>query len=146
MRGIQVADETKRASVTIRRWHQNDGINEFRHYGIKARRCVYMRKLIFSPNKACASRISVYCTRCAMGENLQLLVAWQWNRDYWFAFLAADTSRHNKTCHWLHPINCVFHQLSRISVPFIRLTKLVCHTVVTIPWNNLICFRYLIIK
>lgn len=121
-------------STTTRRWCRNDGIRETISPlwdQSAALRC--MRKLIFSPNKACASRISVYCTRCAMYENLQLLVARQWNRDYWSASL--DTRRHDETRCRLHPMNCVFHQLSRISFPFPRLIKLIRHgSCVTIPF------------
>lgn len=125
MRGIQVADDAE--TDTIREtisslWDQSAAL-----------RC--MRKLIFSPNKACASCISIYCTRCAMDENLQLLVARQWNRNYWSVSLA-DTRRHGETRHRLHPMNCIFDQLLRISFPFTRIIKLIRHgSCVTIPFH-----------
>lgn len=125
-------------SAKTHQWRRNDAIRETISPlwdQSAALRC--MRKLIFSPNKACASRISVYCTRCAMDENLQLLVARQWNRDYWSVSLAADTRRHGETRRRLHPMNCIFDQLSRISFPFTRLIKLIRHgSCVTIPFHK----------
>lgn len=66
------------------------------------------------------------------------------------------TARHSgrrgmaKTRRRLHPMNCVFHQLSRISFPFTLLIKLIRHGNFTwqfpFTWNNLTCFRYLIMK
>lgn len=77
-----------------RRWRGNDAIRKtilsLWDQSVTLR-C--MRKLIFSPNKACGSRISIYCARCAVDENLQLLVARQWNRDYWSASPAAGVRR-----------------------------------------------------
>lgn len=52
-----------------------------------------MRKLIFSPNEACTSHISVYCLHERHERNLQLLVARQWNRDYRLSTFNGDCSR-----------------------------------------------------
>jgi len=73
--------------------------------------------------------------RCAMNENLQLLVARQWNCDYWSAFLVVDTRWYSEIRCRLHPMNCVFDQLSRISFSFTRLIKLIRRgSYVTIPF------------